>query len=68
MDNTIEGSIAIFFRDPHIEPVIPGKMSVLYLLRRDVMHCFDHNIVLFPATMTILAGIDLLAKFYAGND
>src|SRR5215470_14384010 len=68
MDNAIERNINLFFQDPRIEPVIPGKLSVLYLLRRDVMHCFDHNIILFPATMTILAGIDLLAKFYAGND
>lgn len=54
------------------------KFSNLTLLRRDINTCFGINpndvnsklgySALWPGTMTILAGIDLLAKFYAGDD
>ena len=54
------------------------KFSNLNLLRRDIHTCFDTNpndltskigtCALWPGTMAILAGIDLLAKFHAGDD
>ena len=54
------------------------KFSNLCLLRRDINTCFDINPndliskigynALWPGTMGILAGIDLLAKFYCGSD
>ena len=59
---------------------ISGKttFSNLNLLRRDIYTCFNINpndlkstigsSALWPGTMAILAGIDLLAKFYLGND
>jgi len=49
-----------------------GVHSTLYLLRRDASLCFGYNPnngqkiqyeALFPATMAVLAGIDLIAKF-----
>jgi hypothetical protein len=58
----------IFFKDPYEEPELPGICGVLYLLRRDIIVCFDKKIATWPATMAILAGIDLLGKFYAGKD
>ena len=57
----------LFFEDPKIEPKPPGEFSVLYLLRRDIEACLD-NKTPWPAAMMILAGIDLLAKFNAGED
>lgn len=57
-----------FFADPAVEPAIPGRVSVLHLLRRDVRGCMEGNQFLFPATMAVFAGVDLLAKFYAGED
>ena len=62
------------------EKDISGKttFSNLNLLRRDIYTCFNINpndlqstigsSALWPGTMAILAGIDLLAKFYSGND
>ena len=62
------------------EKDISGKttFSNLNLLRRDIYTCFNINpndlksiigsSALWPGTMAILAGIDLLAKFYLGND
>jgi len=41
--------------------------GVLYLLRRDIGNCMGVP-ALFPATMAVLAGVDLLAKFYEGSD
>ena len=61
-----------FFQDPAVEPQQPqsGKPvthGVLYLLRRDIKKCIEAGAV-FPTAMAILAGIDLLAKFYKGSD
>ncbi len=52
--------------------------SNLSLLRRDINTCFGKNpndpsikieyIAIWPGTMGILGGIDLLAKFYCGDD
>jgi len=62
------------------EKDISGKttFSNLNLLRRDIYTCFNINpndlkstigsSALWPGTMAILAGKDLLAKFYLGND
>jgi uncharacterized protein YeaO (DUF488 family) len=66
-----------FFMSPSTEPAASDLHSVLYLLRRDIFTCFgmdpttqsriEHS-TLWPGAMAILAGIDLLAKFLAGND
>lgn len=71
-------NIAIFFRDPRSIPQPPDNFSQLYLLRRDIDSCFGINpnngcsdswpAVQWPGVMTILAGIDLLGKFLAGQD
>lgn len=67
----------IFFRKPSDIPSVPGTFGVLYLLRRDILQClgFDPNTgarnkepVLWPGGMAILAGIDLIAKFFKGED
>ncbi len=67
MSETIQKDKPLFFEDPTIEPKPPGEFSVLYLLRRDIQACLD-NQTAWPAAMMILAGIDLLAKFNAGED
>jgi len=67
----------MFFREPSDAPSIPGTFGVLYLLRRDILQCFGLNPntgkeyqepILWPGGMAILAGIDLLAKFFKGSD
>ena len=67
----------LFFKKPAETPTIPGTFGILYLLRRDILQClgFDPNTgtrnkepVLWPGGMAILAGIDLIAKFYKGDD
>jgi len=60
--------IALFFTDPAVEPSPPAKFSILYLLRRDVGHCISENHTLWLGAMGILAGVDLLGKFLAGNE
>jgi len=69
--------IEFFFKNPLEFTEEPGKKSILYLLRRDIMTCFGldantnepiQSAAFFPGTMAIMAGIDLLAKFYEGND
>lgn len=61
---------ALFFRDPLDAPTIPGTFGTLYLLRRDIndMMAAMPNSALWPRAMAVLAGIDLVAKFYANND
>jgi hypothetical protein len=66
-----------FFANPRNKPSIPGDNGVLYLLRRDILLCLGqdpcsggttcHKAV-WPGAMAILAGIDLVAKFYKGDD
>src|SRR6266496_6263912 len=69
MVNPIDRNLTIFFRDPREAPTELGTLGVLYLLRRDVVRCLQNdNGILFPALMMMFAGIDLLAKFYAGSD
>jgi hypothetical protein len=60
---------ASFFQDPSVEPTLPGMLGVLYLLRRDLKQCMTPPTEAYlPAVMLVMAGIDLLAKFYAGSD
>jgi hypothetical protein len=65
----IDNEIDLFFRDPAEKPSLPATLGLLYYLRRDIERCIAaDDIILFPAAMTIMAGIDLLGKFYAGED
>ena len=65
-----------FFEDPSKYRQPPGNYGVLYLLRRDIAVCMgiapasqpNCQEALWPGAMAILAGVDLLAKFYAGSD
>ncbi len=71
-------SIERFFASPRVFDDSEAQLSVLYLLRRDIDQCMgtDPNTgeencvgqVLFPGAMAIMAGVDLLAKFYVGSD
>lgn len=79
---TTDQKIDLFFKNPAEQP--DGSIQgVLYLLRREVQDCFIGKVVpedqviaesqkdrhrLFATVMVIMAGIDLLAKFYAGSD
>ncbi len=67
----------LFFQQPATSPSIPGEFGILYILRRDALQCLgiDPNTgaksmapAIWPGTMTVLAGIDLLGKFHPGND
>lgn len=75
----LDEKIQFFFKKPEENPVLPGKFSTLYLLRRDISICFgvypkkEAGVKILagatlPGVMAILAGIDLLGKFYAGDD
>jgi hypothetical protein len=63
----------LFFEDPTYRKP-PGEYGILYLLRRDINLCLENEkdpdlgIAQFPGAMAIMAGIDLLAKFYKGDD
>jgi hypothetical protein len=67
----------IFFEQPSSNRRSPGEFGTLYRLRRDIFFCMgtdpstQHTIpyaALWPGIMAIMAGIDLLAKFYEGCD
>ena len=67
----------LFFESPNIIRDPPGDYGVLHLLRRDIFLCLGWNPVtqvqtsystLWPGGMAILAGIDLVAKFFKGDD
>jgi hypothetical protein len=69
--------LIIFFENPYKGMRPTGQFSVLYLLRRDILICFGLNPddnkqiehrALWPGTMGVLAGIDLIGKFFAGED
>ena len=68
MFSQTDNQIEFFFKDPAMAPVRPGDNSTLYLLRRDVNDCIPQNRCLFLGVMGILAGVDLIAKFLAGQD
>jgi uncharacterized protein YbgA (DUF1722 family) len=69
--------IDFFFRSPRTGPE-EGPFSQLYLLRRDIDTCFGtdpntgdptpHCKAIWPGTMTVLTGVDLLGQFLAGDD
>lgn len=72
MNKNSEDNISLFFKNPNDFEGSIGVHSTLYLLRRDASLClgYDPNNnqkiqfeALFPGTMAILAGIDLVAKF-----
>lgn len=67
----------LFFEDP-VNYVEATKSSILHLLRRDIYRCMGYTIqngmwvknaepIIWPGSMAVLTGIDLLGKFYAGN-
>ena len=65
------------FRDPCEPRTQPGTLAYLYVLRQDISWCLGHDAVsgqynplptLWPGAMAILAGVDLLGKYRAGND
>lgn len=61
----------MFFRDPALEPPTrPCQVGTLYLLRRDIrdLERALPGAGIWPRTMLVLAGIDLVAKFYCDND
>ncbi len=70
--------INLFSEDPKDYHAPPRRYSTLYLLRRDISSCLGTKLVTkepdrppsaqWPGAMAILAGIDLLAKFYSGDD
>lgn len=75
--NDLEKKIEIFFQDPKEKKEIPNIYGTLYLLRRDIYRCMGYDVdtfikkneaIIWPGAMTVLAGIDLLSKFYAGSD
>lgn len=68
---------ALFFEDPWVYRAPPGQYGILFLLRRDINSCLGaeaglHNRtprqIQWPGAMGVFAGIDLLAKFLAGED
>lgn len=68
----------LFFLSPRTKvPHGPNQFGVLYLLRRDIDQCMGIDPdtgqggdlpALWPGAMAILAGVDLLAKFFEGRD
>lgn len=67
----------LFFEDPRSDRSPPGDYGVLYLLRKDICRCLGwdpssnsktSHPTLWPGGMAVLAGIDLVAKFYKGDD
>ena len=68
MNKITSSNIDLFFEDPSTPPrTRPTGYGVLYLLRRDIITCFDYTAE-WPGIMAMLAGIDLLGKFYNGED
>jgi len=72
MSNNLYDNISLFLKNPNNFDARQGVHSTLYLLRRDASLCFGYDPnnnqkiqfeALFPATMAVLAGIDLVAKF-----
>lgn len=57
----------LFFEAPSTVPQPPGRFGILHLLRRDIDQCMG-NKIMWPAAMLVLAGVDLLGKFFAGTD
>lgn len=77
----IAAEIRVFFMDPWDRPGDGAPYGVLWALRRDIRVCLGYDAnspdktapvtgfqVLWPGVMCIFAGVDLLAKFWAGSD
>lgn len=73
----IDDKIDFFFENPNNWIEGKSKLSNLYLLRRDIFTCLGYNpttkqkieySVLWPGAMSVLAGIDLISRYYYGND
>ena len=76
-NSLLKKQIEVFFFNPQNSIQPPNDYGVLYLLRRDIYRCLGYNTVtwsidresiIWPGAMTVLAGIDLLGKFYKGDD
>lgn len=71
-------NLDFFFRNPRVVPGPGQSFSQLYLLRRDIDTCLgtDPNTgnptpqckAIWPGTMTVLTGVDLLGQFLVGTD
>jgi hypothetical protein len=79
MNKEIAKKINCFFADTTINHTLPYTFGTLYLIRRDIKTCMGFNPDLkdyvktgfraeWPGIMGILTGIDLLGKFYIGDD
>ena len=78
MPLNLKEMIDLFAEDPIVYHSPPRLYGTLYLLRRDISSCLGTDLVSkkpnrppaaqWPGAMAILAGVDLLAKFYSGND
>ncbi|MCC7178927.1 MAG: hypothetical protein IT177_11110 [Acidobacteria bacterium] len=77
---TTDQRIAAFFAPP-VPPQLDGQVSVLHLLRREIQDCLIGEVTpenqtlsrperrrLFATAILLVAGVDLLAKFYEGTD
>jgi len=80
---TLEEKVAFFFKPPAPITEL-GTLSSLFLLRREAQDCLIGKVMeedavideamtrgehrLFATLMVVTAGVDLLAKFYAGSD
>jgi len=62
---SVNEEIKLFFSNPIYEQ--KSDYGTLYLLRRDANYCID-GAAKWAGAMVILAGIDLLGKFYDGDD
>lgn len=79
---TRDEKVAFFFKPP--APITElGTLSSLFMLRREAQDCLIGKVIdedavideamrgehrLFATLMVVMAGVDLLAKFYAGSD
>ena len=78
MPLNLKEMLDLFTEDPKIYHSPPRLYGTLYLLRRDISSCLGTDLVSkkpnrppaaqWPGAMAILAGVDLLAKFYTGSD
>jgi hypothetical protein len=77
MSGSATSDVDLFFEDPANPHTTSRTYSTLHLLRRDIKTCLGINPntddetgyqAIWPGTMAIMAGIDLLAKFLAGTD
>lgn len=81
-EKSIEEELNIFFQNPN-DIINVHKSSILHLLRRDIFRCMGYidnknyhelekdpqtETIIWPGIMVVLAGIDLLGKFFSGED